>query len=230
MFIIANMATAHTIVEKFDVDDVIDWYENQKESAFKIFVGFKEDYCRYEYDGSDKEEGCTCLIQYLNDIKKNTENTNKYLLQVYSGAKSGKSSTKKGITFQLNRSVSSVGAVSSGNDVVMREVLNELRALRAERFDRDIEEEEEEEEKPQSILAGIMAQPQIQTMLLQIVGNIATAFVKPSASTKLAGIEESDIEKILQILFDKGVTIDDLNKLAAMEKTQIAMLLTMLRK
>ena len=112
----------------------------------------------------------------------------------------------------------------------MREVLNELRALRAERFDRDIEEEEEEEEKPQSILAGIMAQPQIQTMLLQIVGNIATAFVKPSASTKLAGIEESDIEKILQILFDKGVTIDDLNKLAAMEKTQIAMLLTMLRK
>jgi hypothetical protein len=226
------MATAHTIVEKFDVDDVIDWYDNQKESAFKIFVGFKEDYCRYEYDGNDKEEGCSSLIQYLNDIKKNTENTNKYLLQVYGGAKSGKSSTKKGITFQLNRSASSVGSVSSGNDLVMREVLNELRELRAERFNRDIEdaEGEEEEEKPQGILAGLMAQPQIQTMIMQIVGNIAAAFVKPMPNTKLAGVDDGDIEKILQILFDKGVTIDDLGKLASMDKSQITMLLTMLRK
>ena len=88
------MASAHTIVEKFDIDDILDWYENQKESMFKIFVGFKEDYCRYEYDGSDKEEGFAFLNQYLNDIKKNPENTNKYLLQVYSGAKSAKASTK----------------------------------------------------------------------------------------------------------------------------------------
>lgn len=220
---------AHTIVEKFDVDDVLNWYENQKESSFKIFVGFKEDYCRYEYDGNDKDEGLTMLNSYLNDIKSNPENTNKYLLQVYGSSKS--KSSKKGITFQLNRSIASVGATqSSGNDLMMREVLNELRALRAERFNREIDdvEEEEEEEKPQSILAGLMAQPQVQTMIMQIVGNIAAAFVKPSTPTTLAGV--NDIEQILQVLFEKGVTIDDLQKLASMDKSQITMLLTMLRK
>jgi hypothetical protein len=225
------MATAHTIVEKFDIDDILDWYENQKESMFKIFVGFKEDYCRYEYDGNDKEEGFALLNQYLNDIKKNVENTNKYLLQVYGGAKSAKAANKKGITFQLNRSISSVGNVST-NDSAMREVLAELRALRAERFDREVEEEAEEaEEQPQSILAGIMNHPQIQTMLMQVVGNIAASFMKPNVpSAKLAGIEEDDIDKILKVLFDKGVTKDDLVKLASMDQSQISMLLTMLRK
>jgi hypothetical protein len=223
------MAAAHTIVEKFDIDDVIDWFENQKESNFKIFIGFKEDYCRYEYDGNDKDEAITHLHQFLNDIKKNPENTNKYLLQVYSNSKSAKGSNKKGITFQLNRSVQSVGAVTH-SDNVMREVLNELRAMRAERFENDIEEEVEEEEKPQSILAGLMAQPQVQNMLMTIVGNIAASFMKPTSTPKLAGIEENNLEDILKVLFDKGVTTDDLAKLAAMEKTQISMLLTMLRK
>jgi hypothetical protein len=224
------MASAHTIVEKFDIDDVIDWYENQKETTFKIFIGFKEDYCRYEYDGNDKDEGMTYLHQFLNDIKKNPENTNKYLLQVYSNGKGAKGSNKKGITFQLNRSVQSLGSVNS-SDNVMREVLNELRAMRAERFEKDIEEDiEEEEEKPQSILAGLMAQPQVQNMIMTIVGNIAASFMKPASTPKLAGIEESSLEDILKVLFDKGVTQDDLAKLAAMEKSQISMLLTMLRK
>lgn len=226
------MATAHTIVEKFDIDDVLGWYENQKESAFKIFVGFKEDYCRYEYDGNDKEEGLVLLNDYLSDIKKNPENTNKYLLQVYSGAKT-KTSSKKGITFQLNRSNVSVGNTGT-NDPVMREVLNELRALRAERFEREVEDdiEEEEEQQPQSILAGVMNHPQVQNMIMQIVGNIAASFMQPktNSSPKLAGIEEDDVDKILQILFSKGVTKDDLIKLASMDQSQITMLLTMLRK
>ena len=223
------MASAHTIVEKFDIDDVCDWYENQKESNFKIFIGFKEDYCRYEYDGNDKEEGMTYLHQYLNDIRKNPENTNKYLLQVYSNSKGAKTA-KKGITFQLNRATSVIAGTTS-SDNVMREVLNELRAMRAERFDKDIEEDiEEEEEKPQSILAGLMSQPQVQNMILTIVGNIAASFMKPNVTPKLAGIEDASIDDILKVLFDKGVTQDDLAKLAAMEKSQIAMLLTMLRK
>jgi hypothetical protein len=38
------------------------------------------------------------------------------------------------------------------------------------------------------------------------------------------------VEQIIQTLFSKGVTADDLAKLAAMPQAQIAMLLSMLRK
>jgi len=41
---------------------------------------------------------------------------------------------------------------------------------------------------------------------------------------------EADIAQILQTLYAKGVTPDDLGKLAAMDQKQISFLLQMLRK
>jgi hypothetical protein len=119
--------------------------------------------------------------------------------------------------------------VSNQQAQINNEILNEIRALRAERL-AEMDEEEEEEEQPatpSSILAGMLQQPQVQQMLIAALGNLVGNFARPRVAA-VSGTQ--DIETTLQILFSKGVTADDLAKLAAMPETQITMLLSMLRK
>jgi len=64
-------------------------------------------------------------------------------------------------------------------------------------------------------------------MLIGILGNLASGFMAPKVQ-QVSGTH--DIEQIINTLFSKGVTPDDLSKLAAMPETQIKFLLSMLRK
>jgi transcription initiation factor IIE alpha subunit len=121
--------------------------------------------------------------------------------------------------------------VSNQQAQINNEILNEIRALRAERLaeietDED-EEEEEEKTTPSSILAGMLQQPQVQQMLIAMLGNLVTSFA-PTKVQHVSGTQ--DLEQIIQTLFSKGVTAEDLEKLAAMPQAQISMLLSMLRK
>jgi predicted Zn-dependent peptidase len=112
------------------------------------------------------------------------------------------------------------------------EILNELRAIRAERLAELEDEEEEEEEKatPSSILAGMLQQPQVQQMLIGILGNLAGNFMKPRVQHISGTHTAEDLQKVIETLFSKGVTPDDLAKLAEMPESQISFLLSMLRK
>jgi hypothetical protein len=122
--------------------------------------------------------------------------------------------------------------VSNQQAQINNEILNEIRALRAERLAEIDEEDEETEEEeapatPSSILAGMLQQPQVQQLLITALGNLVGNFARPRVQA-VSGTQ--DIETTLQILFSKGVTADDLAKLAAMPESQITMLLSMLRK
>jgi hypothetical protein len=64
-------------------------------------------------------------------------------------------------------------------------------------------------------------------MLIAMLGNIVSSFSAPKVQ-HVSGTQ--DLEQIIQTLFSKGVTADDLEKLAAMPQAQISMLLSMLRK
>jgi hypothetical protein len=105
--------------------------------------------------------------------------------------------------------------------------------MRAERL-AEIEEEEEEEEEtpvtPGSILAGMLQQPRVQEMLINALAGMAGGLMRPRVQAVSGTHTEQDMEQILQTLFSKGVTPDDLVKLAAMPQSQITMLLSMLRK
>ena len=46
----------------------------------------------------------------------------------------------------------------------------------------------------------------------------------------VAGVEPDEISKSIEVLLSKGVTADDLARLAAMDQGQINFLLSMLRK
>ncbi len=56
------------------------------------------------------------------------------------------------------------------------------------------------------------------------------SFMKPAPVKQIAGVEPDEIQKSIEILLSKGVTADDLARLAAMDQGQINFLLSMLRK
>jgi len=219
-------------VQKSSINAVLSWFDKQDFSKFAIYRGAKENdsYLTGSFHGTDKEEAIAVLQSLLNEIEP--QDYNVYFLKILPDNAKTKIATP-GITFQLHNQNSSFNNQLAGTSVananVMNEVLAEIRALREERLQQLVNDEEEEEEPQENnILAGLLNQPQMQNLLMGILANVFTN--KPVHA--VAGIEtdESNLQQHLELLFSKGVTVDDIAKLAAMEKTQINFLLSMLRK
>ncbi len=185
------------------------------------------------YDGKDKDEGYQKLQSELSLIA--SDDYNNFVLGIFNDKDKEKSTPALNKVFVVNEGPVGMIAgygVSNNQAQINNEILNEIRALRAERLaeietDEDEEEEEEEKTTPSSILAGMLQQPQVQQMLIAMLGNLVTSFA-PTKVQHVSGTQ--DLEQIIQTLFSKGVTAEDLEKLAAMPQAQISMLLSMLRK
>ena len=107
-----------------------------------------------------------------------------------------------------------------------------------------IEEVEVEEVKGSmqgNFLGALLGNPAVQSIIANLLTNITANVVTNQAQnnmqtfqrpTHLAGADiettELEIAQILEALFDKGVTIEHLRKLASYPKAKITMLLTML--
>ena len=213
---------------------VLNWYNEQPQAAWKIFrFSVMAKNITGAYDGKSKDEGYEKLQTELSYISP--DDYNNFVLGLYNDKDKERVSPAINKVFVLNEAPLGMIAgygVSNQQAQINNEILNEIRALRAERIaelETDEEEEEEKEEPvtPQSILAGMLQQPQVQQMLIAMLGNIVSSFAAPKVQ-HVSGTQ--DIEQIIQTLFSKGVTADDLAKLAAMPQTQISMLLSMLRK
>ena len=217
--------------------EVIDWYSDQDECAWELFRFQAVAKNRQAlYHGKDKNDGAEKLSAELNRI--HPDDCENYVI-VLGSIKGSKEKTFEPLysrVFVANEKpygvpvVAGVG-ISPQQQQINNEILAEIRALRAERL-AEVEEDEieEEEQTPSSILAGMLQQPHVQQMLITAVTNLAGSFIKPKVQ-HVAGIEtDSDLDQIIDVLFSKGVTTDDLKKLSEMPETQIKMLLTMLRK
>lgn len=212
---------------------VLNWYNEQPQAAWKLYrFSVMPRNITGAYDGKDKDEGYQKLQSELALIS--SDDYNNFVLGIFNDKDKEKATPALNKVFVVNEAPLGMIAgygVSNQQAQINNEILNEIRALRAERLaEMDDEEEEEEEEQPatpSSILAGMLQQPQVQQMLIAALGNLVGNFARPRVAA-VSGTQ--DIETTLQILFSKGVTADDLAKLAAMPETQIAMLLSMLRK
>ena len=221
-------------VQKSSLSAVLSWYNNQDDAAFRIFRGNKENdaYFCDGYTGSDREEGEMALAKALSEIEPTDYNV--YFLKLYPSNPKAKKSAP-GITFQLHSQT--IGAIyqQPGQDQAMNEILSEIRALRQERMaEMDTDDEEEETEAPATpttILAGILQTPQVQSVLINVLTSMAGTLMSKSTPVKaVAGVEPDEISKSIELLLSKGVTADDLARLAAMDQGQINFLLSMLRK
>lgn len=115
------------------------------------------------------------------------------------------------------------------NQIANYNLYNELNAVKSELNalkNAQLEEEEEydDDDQDESFIGSV------KTLLNEpvIMGLIQKILQPQTPVNNLAGIENNDINSILNILYSKGVTIEHLNKLAQMPESQIKMLLTML--
>jgi hypothetical protein len=210
---------------------VLNWYNEQPQAAWKLYrFSVMPKNITGAYDGKDKDEGYQKLQSELALISG--DDYNNFVLGIFNDKDKEKATPALNKVFVVNEAPLGMIAgygVSNQQAQINNEILNEIRALRAERL-AEIDEEEEEEEQPatpSSILAGMLQQPQVQQLLITALGNLVGNFSRPRVQA-VSGTQ--DIETTLQILFSKGVTADDLAKLAAMPESQITMLLSMLRK
>jgi hypothetical protein len=215
---------------------VLNWYEDQPQAAFKLYrFSVMPKNITGAYDGKSKADGYEKLQSELALIAN--DDYNNFVLGLFNEKDKEKATPAINKVFTVNDAPLGMVAgygVSNQQAQINNEILNEIRALRAERL-AEIEEEDEEEEEEQpltasSILAGMLQQPRVQEMLISALSNLAGGMARPRVQAVSGTHTEQDMEQILQTLFSKGVTPDDLMKLAAMPQSQITMLLSMLRK
>ena len=207
---------------------VLNWYNEQPQAAWKLYrFSVMPRNITGAYDGKDKDEGYQKLQSELALIS--SDDYNNFVLGIFNDKDKEKSTPALNKVFVCNEAPVGMIAgygVSNQQAQINNEILNEIRALRAERL-AEMDEEEETPATPSSILAGMLQQPQVQQLLITALGNLVGNFSRPRVQA-VSGTQ--DLETTLQILFSKGVTADDLAKLAAMPESQITMLLSMLRK
>jgi len=209
---------------------VLNWYNEQPQAAWKLYrFSVMPRNITGAYDGKDKDEGYQKLQSELALIS--SDDYNNFVLGIFNDKDKEKATPALNKVFVVNEAPVGMIAgygVSNQQAQINNEILNEIRALRAERLEDEQDDEDEQEPvTPASILAGMLQQPQVQQLLITALGNLVGNFARPRVQA-VSGTQ--DLETTLQILFSKGVTADDLAKLAAMPESQITMLLSMLRK
>lgn len=115
------------------------------------------------------------------------------------------------------------------NQIANYNLYNELNALKSELNALknaqlvDESEDEDDDEEPEDNILGYLKpyEPYILGFFKK--------FLEPQTPVNnLAGVENTDINNILNVLFSKGVTVEHLNKLSQMPESQIKMLINML--
>ena len=217
---------------------VLNWYNDQPQAAFKLYrFSVMPKNITGAYDGKSKDEGFEKLQSELALIAN--DDYNNFVLGLFNEKDKEKATPAINKVFTVNDAPLGMVAgygVSNHQAQINNEILNEIRAMRAERLaeiEEDETEEEEEEEQPMtpgSILAGMLQQPRVQEMLINALSSMAGNFARPRVQAVSGTHTEQDMEQILQTLFSKGVTPNDLLMLASMPQSQITMLLSMLRK
>jgi len=222
--------------ELFSIEQVLDFYENADGSNYKIYAKMNptDSYCRFSFTG-DKEQGYNELTTALHTLKNNAENQTEYLLVTNNAGRKGQKPETTSITFQLNKP-QYLGSVqpqynNSGRTEMLLEKLLEQNQMLVSRLSALEAEDELELEEPEDGLAGILKNPEIQSMLIGAIGRFIQG--NAAAPAAIAGIGKDEIElseaiEILESLMQKGVSIEHLKALNKMSAAKLQSLLLML--
>lgn len=180
----------------------------------------------YSFSGDSKEEGAEMLETILNNIAS--------IDQVFT-VRLHNALPAKNDTYTKNETAASImycslvdpSPIISGItvDPNLSLIMQRLNAIESDLKAKTEEVEEEEEvesdnEKLINQISGIVNSP--------LVGLIIEYFKPKQTVTHLAGIEENDINTILNTLYSKGVTVDHLRRLSEYPKDKLTMLIKML--
>jgi hypothetical protein len=229
--------------ELHNADDILNYYDQYDEAGYSVYAGHKPDqsYCRFTYTGADKVLGREKLHEALASVLSNPDNTNVYLLQIL-GNKGKKTEVLNSITFQLNKAQSVMPYQQIGG--YNPNLMNEISALRSEiaalKMQQEMDDDEDDEPEEENFLAGLMKQPQVQTMILSQLSSLFA----PTKVTHVAGIKtdtmtmEMEREERIYNAIERLKLVDDeladdlelLCEMAENDSMQFNFLLKMLRK
>lgn len=216
-------------VEYSSIESILSFYDKNENSNYTVFRGTKCQGVADIYKGGNKEQG----YDQLNEFLKGINNANEYVLQIVP-TKASKDLLPSCI-FKLERKEErqQMGNYYNGNSEVLSRLASIESTLQASNTD---DEEDYTEEEPKDFIGQILQHDGIKEMLITGIGALITQFIQPkvSANTVLAGINEGEettqtIEESLQILFNKGLTVNDLYLLSKKTETELNYLLKLLR-
>ena len=237
--------------ELHTADSVLAYYDNFDAASYSVYVGHKVDpkSGRYSYTGNDKNEGREQLMNALNAILQNPENTNTYCIAIFAN-KGKKIEEINSISFQLNKrqSMQPYQQVGAFNPNLMTEI-NALRSeIAALKMQQEIDDQEEDDEPEENFLSGMLNSPQIQTMILS---QLSSLFAPTQKVTHVAGFKNSEtmtnetenqseidneeriynaVERLKAVDSELASDLELLCEMAETDKMQFNFLLKMLRK
>ena len=207
---------------------VLQFFETEAEAPyFSLWVKSQK---QTQYNGADMDKAVEKLEHWLNIYEK--ENFDKIIILKLHQDKEKDYTTKSPVLsqiyFKINNTPTQVANVGDMNAFYINEINNlraEINALKLkETTDEEEEEEEEEDKNGLGQIGDILNHP----LATQLVGWLTSNINNGQRVNNLAGVEEQTAQQYVQMLFDKGVTIEHLRKLAEMPQAKIKMLLTML--
>lgn len=221
------MANVQTIIEQF---------KKYNTPFFSIYNG-KDRVCINELN--DQEEANEILETYLNGVEKGnfkiklfknipktgiTEKTEAYIIIPFEKRIEYSNEDKMlyynggGGTHFLNEKINQMQ-----KEIDFLKTKNEL-------ISNELDDEEVEDEAETNYLGAILGNPAVMSVLTSLATNIgANLFTQKQKPMAMAGIEETSLNDIINVLFEKGVTEDDLKKLSEMPKEKLSFLVTMLK-
>lgn len=227
-----------------NVNDIINSYRKDNLPYFLVLSG-KQFLQRHEEN--DIEEGAEKLEQILKQC-----GSQKVVVNIYDTLTKTKDKNKitdkteiyKSYPFQnqytleekneyYNRSGIGAAMISEIRDV-KRDLLDIKAKIEIEASEDDDEIEEKMEPNNQGVLGAILGNPAVQNFLTNFLTNITANVVSRPMNRPQPVVLSGDdhaviVQSCIDSLFNKGMTVGDLQKLAAMEPTQISFLLNMLR-
>ena len=218
------------------VQTIIDQFKKYNTPFFSIYNG-KDRVCINELN--DQEEAQEILETYLNGVEKGnfkiklfknipksgiTEKTEAYIIIPF----------EKKIEYSNEDKMLYYGG--GGGTHYLSEKINDLQReieylkTKNELAENSLEDEEVEEEAQENYLGAILGNPVVMNVLTTLATNIGTnLFTQKPKPMAMAGIEETSLNDIINVLFEKGVTEEDLKKLSEMPKEKLSFLVSMLK-
>lgn len=208
-------------VEITSIDGVLNWYDFNCENSPNWIIYSQKPENVKAMGSDDQEESLSRLMGALDMLANDSAAENMYYLQLLP---KDKKATKHIISFCLKKTSSIVSGMPVG--YVTRQDLDELkRELMADEINDEIEEIPEQK----NILAGLLENPQVQTMLVSAISGLIGSFMIPAQSNvkTISGIAD-DLDDVIKVLYSKGVKLEHLKKLSEMPTEKIQMLISML--
>ena len=222
--------------------DILAAYRENEMPAFAVFSGAKDILCRYS--GDDLEEGAEHLENFLKRLESGSVK-----VKIYADPPKSRinSKTEPDLVLPYQRKYSAEEKDEHyQRSGVAGMIIGEIRQLKTELAEMKLaavaaDEEEDDEEladqmqpAPGGILGAILGNPSVQQIITNFLTNISANIVTPAVRpTALAGTGETMTSErklaLVDVLFEKGMTAADLEKLAAMPADRVAFLLQMLR-